>query len=999
MIYAEVAVNAPVRWQGGADLAKIRAQGADSALGMTFHYAIPPGLEGQLVPGHLVVVPFGPRREYGVVVALSDTAPVAEVREIDTLVRPDPVLSTVQLALARWMSATYLAPLMDCLRQMLPPGLLRRARLVIEPAPTKFDESSLTDPQRALLDLLRREGPLTRQQVRRRMRRKDVASLIERLVQRGVAVKRWELPPPRIGPRKVRFVRLLADEDRIAEALPRLGHPSKQASVLLALAARDDPLPTLAQVCAWANCGPGPVRALAKRGWVEITKRRDLVVLAVPPAEVDRALERLRSSSKKAASKQAAVLAYLRDLPGPVEAAQVYRETGADSSAIRALEKRGLVHRIREEPRVLLRLAEEEIVGRVLELRGGQRQAAVLNCLRDQRDAVWVSWVYAETGCSLADLRALESRGLVALEEQEVWRDPLAGREFVLESQPRLTPDQEAVWQRIQPGLQFPILQPPVYLLRGVTGSGKTEIYLRALQEVLAQGRQGIVLVPEIALTPQTIRRFAARFPARIAVLHSGLSAGERFDAWRRIRAGLADVVIGPRSALFAPLPHLGLIVLDEEHESTYKQADRPPCYHAREVAVELARLSGAAVILGSATPDLVSYYRARQGEYILVELPQRILGHRRRLEEQRESYQLRTVRYRPLAPHLDAQYTDLPPVRVVDMRQELRAGNRSIFSRALQESLDRVLRAGEQAILFLNRRGTATFVLCRDCGHVLRCPRCDVPLTYHAADKVLRCHHCGRQEPIPRVCPRCDSTRIRYFGIGTERVEATVREMFPRARTLRWDRDTTGGRGAHEALLQSFITHQADVLVGTQMIAKGLDLPLVTLVGVVAADTALHLPDFRSSERTFQLLTQVAGRAGRSPLGGQVIVQTYSPEHYAIQAAARHDYPAFYDAEIAFRREHGYPPFSRLARLVCVHSSAERCQEEGEVLRAEIESAAAQLGVPVEISGPLPCFFARWRGQHRWQIVVRATDPGLLLCAASLPPDWRVDVDPVNLL
>jgi len=993
MIYAEVAVNAPMRWQGGADIARIRAQGYDSALGMTFHYAIPPKLKGQLAPGHLVVVPFGSRYEYGVVVALSDRSPVAEVREIDALVRPDPILSPVQLDLARWMSATYLAPLIDCLRQMLPPGLLRRARLVVEPAPAEFDVDSLTTPQRALLDLLRREGPLTRQQIRARMRRKDVVALIERLVQRGAAVKRWELPPPRVGPRRVRFVRLLADEARIAEALPHLGHPSKQADALLALATSEDPLPTLDQVCTWANCTPASIRVLAERGWVEITERRDLLSLSIPPTEVDQVLEQLRSP------RQVAVLAYLRGLPGPVEAIQVYDETGSDSSVIHALEKRGLVHRIREEPHVLLRISAEEAAGKALELRRGERQAAVLNCLQGQRDAVWVSWVYAETGCSLADLRALEARGLIALEEQEVWRDPLAGREFVLESQPHLTPDQEAVWQQIKPGLQSPVAQPPVYLLRGVTGSGKTEVYLRALQEVLAQGRQGIVLVPEIALTPQTIRRFAARFPARIAVLHSGLSDGERFDAWRRIRAGLADVVIGPRSALFAPLPRLGLIVIDEEHEGTYKQGDRSPRYHIREVAVELARLSGAAVILGSATPDLVSYYRARQGEYTLVELPQRILGHRRRLEEQRESYRLHTVRYQPLTSLPDVHYTDLPSVRVVDMRQELRAGNRSIFSRALQGELARILRADEQAILFLNRRGTATFVLCRDCGYVLRCPRCDVPLTYHAAGEVLLCHHCGRREPVPQVCPQCHSTRIRYFGVGTEQVETTVKEMFPQARTLRWDRDTTTDHEAHETFLQSFITHQADVLIGTQMIAKGLDLPLVTLVGVVAADTALHLPDFRSSERTFQLLTQVAGRAGRSPLGGQVIVQTYSPEHYAIQAAARHDYPAFYETEIAFRREHGYPPFSRLARLVCVHSSAERCQEEGEALRAEIEAAAAQLGVPVEISGPLPCFFARWRGQHRWQIVVRAANPGPLLCVPGLPPNWRVDVDPVNLL
>ncbi|MCR4406396.1 MAG: primosomal protein N' [Anaerolineae bacterium] len=991
MIYAEVAVNAPVRWSGGADFTKIRAQGTDNTLGMTFHYAIPAKLQDQLAPGHLVVVPFGSRHEYGVVIALSDSTPVAEVREIDRLVRPDPVLLPVQLDLARWMSVTYLAPLIDCLRQMLPPGLLRRARLVVESAPTEFDLSSLTSPQRALLELLRREGPLTYRQIRQRIRRRDIIAVAENLVHRGMVIKRWELPPPRIGPRRVRFVRLLANEARIAEALPHLGHPSKQADALLALATSEDPLPTPDQVCAWANCTPATVRALAKRGWVEITERRDLVALSIPPAEVDQVLEQLRSP------RQAAVLAYLRGLPSPVEATQVYDGTGTNSSVIHTLEERGLVHRIREEPHVLLRLAEEEIIGKILELRGGERQAAVLNCLQGQRDAVWVSWVYAETGCSLADLRALEARGLIALEEQEVWRDPLAGREFVLESQPRLTPDQEAVWDRIKP--QIENRKSKIFLLRGVTGSGKTEVYLRALQEVLAQGRQGIVLVPEIALTPQTIRRFAARFPARIAVLHSGLSDGERFDAWRRIRAGLADVVIGPRSALFAPLPRLGLIIVDEEHETTYKQEDRSPRYHTREVAMELARLSGAAVILGSATPDLVSYHRARQGEYVLLELPQRILGHRRRLEEQRESYGLRTVRYQPLAPLPDVHYTDLPPVRVVDMRQELRAGNRSIFSRALQEELARILKAGEQAILFLNRRGTATFVLCRDCGHVLRCPRCDVPLTYHTANESLLCHHCGRQEPVPQVCPQCNGTRIRYFGVGTEQVETTVQAMFPQARTLRWDRDTTTDQEAHEAFLQSLITHQADVLIGTQMIAKGLDLPLVTLVGVVAADTALHFPDFRASERTFQLLTQVAGRAGRSPLGGQVIVQTYSPEHYAIQAAARHDYLAFYEREIAFRSEHWYPPFSRLARLVGVHSSADCCQEEGEVLRAEIEAAAARLNMPVEISGPLPCFFARWRGQHRWQIIVRAADPSSLLSVPHLPLHWQVDIDPVNLL
>ena len=365
-----------------------------------------------------------------------------------------------------------------------------------------------------------------------------------------------------------------------------------------------------------------------------------------------------------------------------------------------------------------------------------------------------------------------------------------------------------------------------------------------------------------------------------------------------------AQVVVGSRSALFLPFPRLGLIVMDEEHESSYKQ-ERTPRYHARTAAVELGRITAAPVILGSATPALETYFAARRGEISLLSLPQRI----------------RTGEWTDASSTLPfpqaATLGDLPPVSIVDMRQELRAGNRSMFSRALAAGLRHVLQAGQQAILYLNRRGAATFVMCRDCGHVEACPRCAIPLTFHSEGEALVCHHCNRRYPAPTVCAECNGRRIRYFGAGTERVEETVRQEFPNARTLRWDRDVTGAKGSHDAILSKFIAHEADVLIGTQMIAKGLDLPLVTLVGVVAADTGLFLPDFRAAERTFQLLTQVAGRAGRSTLGGEVIVQTYHPDHYAIVAASNHDYDAFYRQEMAFRRQQGYPPVRRLARLV----------------------------------------------------------------------------------
>lgn len=605
-----------------------------------------------------------------------------------------------------------------------------------------------------------------------------------------------------------------------------------------------------------------------------------------------------------------------------------------------------------------------------------------------------------QTGATRSAVDSLVARGLLMLSQREVRRDPLAGREFVTTEPPKLTPDQELAWQSIATALET--TKGKVFLLHGVTGSGKTEIYLRALAEVLKLGGQGIVLVPEIALTPQTIRRFAARFRDRLAVLHSRLSAGERYDEWRRIRAGVADVVIGPRSALFAPLPRLRLIVLDEEHEWTYKQQEMP-CYHARDVAIKLAELTGVLVILGSATPDVVSYYRAQRGEYALLHLPKRIMGHLRSIEEQRKQLGVgeQQAQVKGLGPgYTEACYMDLPPVEVVDLRVELRAGNRSPFSRALQQAIQVALVARQQVILFLNRRGAASFVMCRDCGHVIKCPGCAVTLTYHADSNDLLCHHCNYRCSVPSLCPECGSKRIRFFGIGTQKVEQLVHELYPRARVLRWDRDATGGKDAHEELLAQFVSHRADVLIGTQMIAKGLDLPLVTLVGVVTADTALCLPDFRASERTFQLLTQVAGRAGRSILGGKVIVQTYAPQHFCIQAASRHDYEGFYRQELEFRRQQRYPPFSRLVRLLFTHISARKCEAESEKLQQLLYSTIARLGIAdMDIVGPAPCFIERIRGRYRWQIVLRGPAPATLLANLQLPLGWQVDVDPVSLL
>ncbi len=614
------------------------------------------------------------------------------------------------------------------------------------------------------------------------------------------------------------------------------------------------------------------------------------------------------------------------------------------------------------------------------------RRQAALRCLIREPADVNVAWVFAESGCNLADLQELAERELIVLRETEIWRDPLEKVEHLageIGIPPELTSMQRTAWEKILLALHSSTLHSLPFLLHGVTGSGKTELYIRAAEECIRSGKQAIILVPEIAITPQTVRRFLQRFPGQVGLVHSRLSEGERYDTWRRARLGQLKVIIGPRSALFTPLPQLGLIAVDECHDGSYSQSD-PPFYNAVTAAREYARICSAVCILGSATPSIVQRFQAsssqaaRGGESILLDLPKRIVN------------------------------PAMPPVQVVDMRAELKSGSRGIFSQALIDALDKVLKNDQQAILFLNRRGTATYVFCRDCGTAVSCPRCNTPLTYHINGlpsegerpvSDLHCHHCGYSRKMPRKCPVCGSNQIRQYGLGSEKVETEVAKLFPSARTLRWDWETTRHKDAHEIILGHFSAHRADVLVGTQMLAKGLDLPLVTLVGIVLAEVGLHLPDPFAAERTFDVLTQVSGRAGRSSLGGRVVMQTFQPEHYVIQAAAGHDYAAFYAHELDYRRQLGYPPFSHLVRMECRHVQSAAAESQARAMAAKLAGwIDSQDRRETTIIGPVPCFFSRLNGLYRWQIILRGPNPAGLLRGKNLG-DWRVEVDPSSLL
>jgi len=621
------------------------------------------------------------------------------------------------------------------------------------------------------------------------------------------------------------------------------------------------------------------------------------------------------------------------------------------------------------------------------------RREKALQFLIRQPEAINVSWVYAESGCNISDLQELEERQLIILRETEIFRDPLEkieNRESGIEKLV-LTDEQQNVWQKVEMAFRQLAEGKSVkpFLLQGVTGSGKTEIYLRAAEETIRRGKQAIILVPEISLTPQTVRRFMARFPGQVGLMHSKLSEGERYDTWRRARAGQLKIIIGPRSALFAPLPSIGLIVADECHDNSYYQSE-PPFYHAIRSAQIYTQICGAVLLLGTATPSIVQQSQAESGESVRLELTQRLSTD----------------------PVTDsANSLDLPPIHIVDMRAELKSGNREIFSRELSDALEKTLGRGEQAILFLNRRGTATYVFCRDCGYVVKCPRCETPMTYHVEGRRsnvgdvrpstfdLRCHRCGYARQMPKKCPECGSANIRAYGLGSEKVESEMQALFPKARTLRWDWETTREKDAHEIILTHFSSGRADVLIGTQMLAKGLDLPRVTLVGIVFADVGLHLPDPFAAERVFQVLTQVAGRAGRSSRGGRVVLQTFSPEHYVIQAAAKHDVNGFYQQEILQRKRLGYPPFARLARLEFRHRDPLTAEKEARKLAEKIQKQlATENWKLVTVIGPAPCFFSKLNGEYRWQIILRAADP-ISILQSQISAGWRVEVEPISLL
>lgn len=563
----------------------------------------------------------------------------------------------------------------------------------------------------------------------------------------------------------------------------------------------------------------------------------------------------------------------------------------------------------KEEREIRLKLSKEEAEQYLLQWSKRSKAKARLLCILIEKVKISYEILVKEYHIAPATIKGLEEIGIIEIISKNIYRNPAVYQKEKVDYHFTLTPQQQKIADNFLADYRNGIRK--TYLLYGVTGSGKTEVYMEIIANIISMGKQAIVLIPEIALTYQTVLRFYKRFGSKVSILNSRMSAGERFDQFERAKKGEISIMIGPRSALFTPFSKLGLIIMDEEHESSYK-SENVPKYHARETAIELARLTNSSVLLGSATPSIEAFYRSLQGEYHLFELKNRV--------NERE----------------------MPSVYVVDLREELKNGNKSMFSTRLKELVWDRLNKKQQVLLFMNKRGYAGFVSCRSCGTPIRCPHCDVSLTAHN-NGTLQCHYCGYQIPLPKTCPSCTSPYIAAFGTGTQKVEEAIKREFPAARVLRMDSDTTAGKDGHEKILSAFSKQEADILIGTQMIVKGHDFPLVTLVGVLAADMSLYANDYRASERTFQLLTQAAGRAGRGNLAGEVVIQTYSPKHYSIEAAAAQDYQSFYNKEILYRKLLGYPPAGELLAILISSKNLEACEKMAEILKEKADAPCTE--------------------------------------------------------
>lgn len=585
------------------------------------------------------------------------------------------------------------------------------------------------------------------------------------------------------------------------------------------------------------------------------------------------------------------------------------------------------------------RLSDSEDCERMLALlKRAPVQAKMIEILSSAQ-VLSISDLQQFSGGSYSAVKALEKKGFIKIGEISVFRNPLAEKNIKIIPPPELTDAQKTALDNI---FMSRNMNKP-YLLHGVTGSGKTEIYMRVIDRMINEGRTAVMLVPEISLTPQTVNRFYSRFGDRIAVFHSRLSMGERYDEWRRIKNGEADIVIGARSAVFAPLDNIGVIIVDEEHEQSYK-SDMTPRYHTRDIVEFRAKQYGSMVIYASATPCIESYYKAETGEYIYIPINERINGR------------------------------SMPEVEIIDMRKELMEGNHSVISRKLRAEIEKNLEKGEQTILFLNRRGFSTFVLCRNCGYEAKCPNCSISLTYHKYDNSLRCHYCGFSRPNYELCPECGSKYIRYFGGGTQKVEEEVHKIFPGATTIRMDVDTTGKKSSHEKILESFGNDKIDILIGTQMVSKGLDFENVTLVGIISADVMLNIDDFRSAERTFSMLEQVSGRAGRAEKTGRAVIQTYNPENQAVEVVRRHDYREFYKSEICMRKAMWYPPYCQIVSVLIIGQSDAITMQAARFVKNAL-SMLERLKQRTMVLGPVPAYISKINNKYRYRIMIKCED------------------------